>query len=142
MSEVSNLLDSKGHEVLTVKPGQTVKDALMRMDRIGAGTCVVMDGGKVVGIMSEKDIVKSVVMKDQKPTETTVAECMTKVQYTVAPDTTLDECMKIMTEKRTRHLPVLRGSQLFGIVSIGDVVKYLLLEKDFQIRNLKMQIKK
>ena len=135
MSEVSSLLDSKGHTVLTVKPDQTIKDALLRMDRIGAGTCVVMDGGKVIGIMSEKDIVKNLVMKDRNPAQTMVADCMTGVKYTVTPETSLDECMQIMTDKRTRHLPVLRGSQLFGIVSIGDVVKYLLFEKNFELQH-------
>jgi CBS domain-containing protein len=136
MSDVSNLLDSKGHNVLTAKPEQTVKDVLVQMSRIAAGTCVIMDEGRVVGIVSEKDVIQKVVMKDRSADDTLVSEIMTDVQYTITPDTTLDECMQIMTDKRKRHLPVLRDAQLFGIVSIGDVVKYLLIEKDFKIRNL------
>lgn len=141
MSDVSNLLDSKGRDVLTVKPDQTIKDALVLMGRIAAGTCVVMDDGKVVGIVSERDIIKKVVMKDRSAAEVTIADIMTTDLEMISPKTSLEECMQIMTDKRIRHLPVLRDEQLFGIVSIGDVVKYLIIEKDFKIRNLETYIK-
>ncbi len=136
MSDVSNLLDSKGPSVLTAKPEQVVQEVLTRMARIGAGTCVVMDEGQVVGIMSERDVIKRVILDERNPVNVKVSDIMTTLLHTVTPETTLDECMKIMTDKRLRHLPVLRDSQLCGIVSIGDVVKYLLIEKDFKIRNL------
>lgn len=136
MSEVSDLLDSKGRGVLTAKPSDVVKDVLTRMDHMAAGTCVVMEGGKIVGIMSERDVVKKITLEDKRASNTKVSDVMSQMQYSVTPDTTLDECMKIMTENRTRHLPVIRDAQLLGLVSIGDVVKYLLVEKDFQIRSL------
>ncbi len=136
MSEVSNLLDSKGHNVLTAKPEQVVQDVITRMARIGAGTCVVMEEGQVVGIMSERDVIKKIVLDERSAVNVKVSEIMTTLLHTVTPETSLDECMRIMTEKRLRHLPVLRDAQLCGIISIGDVVKYLLIEKDFKIKNL------
>ena len=140
MGAVSNLLDSKGHDVLTVKPDQPVKDAIEKMETISAGTVVVMDGGKVVGIMSERDVIRKVVLKGANLADVKVQDIMSESLTTVAPDTSLDECMQLMTEKRIRHLPVLRDNQLTGIVSIGDVVKYLIVEKDFKIRNLETYI--
>ena len=136
MSEVSNLLDAKGRGVLTAKPDDVVKDVLTRMDHMAAGTCVVMDGGKIVCIMSERDVVKRITLEDKLASNAKVSSVMSQVRYTVEPDATLEECMKIMTDNRTRHLPVIRDAQLLGLVSIGDVVKYLLIEKDFQIKSL------
>lgn len=140
MGAVSNLLDSKGHDVLTVKPDQSVKDAIEKMATISAGTAVVMDGGKVMGIMSERDVIRKVVLKGRDLGDVNVEDIMTESLTTVAPNTSLDECMQLMTEKRIRHLPVLRDNQLTGIVSIGDVVKYLIVEKDFKIKNLETYI--
>lgn len=140
MGAVSNLLDSKGHDVLTVKPDQTVQDAIEQMEDISAGTAVVMDGGEVLGIMSERDVLRKVVLLGKEIAGVKVADIMTATLTTVAPDTPLDECMQLMTDKRIRHLPVLRGAQLTGIISIGDVVKYLIVEKDFKIKNLETYI--
>ncbi len=140
MGDVSNLLDSKGYEVLTVKPDKPVREALENMAKISAGTSVVMDGGKVVGMFSERDVIRKVVLQGKDIGRVSVRDIMSTDLTTVALDSPLDDCMKIMPDKRVRHLPVLRDKQLCGIVSIGDVVKYLIVEKDFKIRNLESYI--
>lgn len=140
MGAVSNLLDSKGYDVLTVKPDQPVHEAIEKMQDISAGTSVVMDGGEVVGIISERDVFRKVVLEGKSIHDVKVQDIMSTTLTTVTPETPLDECMQLMTEKRIRHLPVLRDKALCGIVSIGDVVKYLVLEKDFKIKNLETYI--
>jgi len=140
MSTVSNLLDSKGSDVLTVEPGQTVQEAIVAMAEISAGTAIVMDGGKVVGIMSERDLIRKVVLEDKSVESVKVEDVMTTELTSVAVETSLDNCMQLMTDKRVRHLPVMCGDALCGIVSIGDVVKYLVVEKDFKIKNLETYI--
>jgi len=140
MGAVSNLLDSKGSDVLTVKPDQPVHEALERMAEVSAGTSVVMDGGAVVGIVSERDVIRKVVLLGRNIDDAKVQDIMSTNLTTVAPETSLDTCMKLMTDQRIRHLPVMRDKQLCGIVSIGDVVKYLVVEKDFKIKNLETYI--
>jgi len=140
MSTVSNLLDSKGNDVLTVKPDQPVVEAVQRMEDRSAGTALVMDGGEVVGIISERDVFRKVVLEGKSIEEVQVQDIMSSNLTTVSPETSLDECMQLITEKRIRHLPVLRDKQLRGIISIGDVVKYLVVEKDFKIKNLETYI--
>jgi len=140
MGAVSNLLDSKGYDVLTVGPEQSVQEAITKMEAISAGTSVVMDGGEVVGIISERDVIRKVVLKGLNIAEVKVGEIMSTELTTITSETSLDKCMKLMTEQRIRHLPVLRDRQLCGIVSIGDVVKYLIVEKDFKIKNLETYI--
>ncbi len=140
MGAVSNLLDSKGYDVLTVAPDRPVHEAIKQMEDMAAGTSVVMDDGVVVGIISERDVIRKVVLKGKNIEKVKVGDIMSTNLTTVAPNTPLDECMKLMTDKRIRHLPVLRDKQLCGIVSIGDVVKYLVVEKDFKIKNLETYI--
>jgi CBS domain-containing protein len=140
MGAVSNLLDSKGHDVLTVTPETTVYDAIEKMEDISAGTAVVMDGDNLVGIVAERDVIRKVVLQDRKISDVPVKDIMSKSLTTVGPDTTLDDCMSIITEKRIRHLPVVADGTLQGIVSIGDIVKYLVFEKDFKIKNLETYI--
>lgn len=140
MGAVSNLLDSKGYDVLTVAPDRPVQEAIKQMEDMAAGTSVVMDGGEVVGIISERDVIRKVVLKGKNIEKVKVGDIMSTNLTTVSPNTPLDECMKLMTDKRIRHLPVLRDKQLCGIVSIGDVVKYLVVEKDFKIKNLETYI--
>ena len=140
MGAVSNLLDSKGCDVLTVKPDQPVHEALDNMAKVSAGTSVVMDGGEVVGIFSERDIIRKVVLLGKNIDSVLVKDIMSSDLTTVTLESSLDQCMKLMTDKRIRHLPVLRDKQLCGIVSIGDVVKYLIVEKDFKIKNLESYI--
>lgn len=140
MGAVLNLLDSKGHDVLTVSPQTSVHDAIEKMEDISAGTAVVMDGDKLVGIISERDVFRKVVLEDKKLDKVTVQDIMSTELTTVTPDTALDDCMELITQKRIRHLPVLSDGSLCGIVSIGDIVKYLVYEKDFKIKNLETYI--
>lgn len=140
MGAVSNLLDSKGYDVLTVRPDQPVHEAIEQMEDISAGTSVVMEGGEVVGIISERDVIRKVVLKGKSIDDVQVKDIMSKSLTTITTETSLDECMQLMTQKRIRHLPVMRDKQLCGIVSIGDVVKYLIVEKDFKIKNLETYI--
>ena len=140
MGAVSNLLDSKGHDVLTVKPDQPVCEAIEKMEELSAGTSVVVEGGEVVGIISERDVFRKVILKGQSIDDVKVRDIMSTDLTTITPETSLDDCMQLMTDKRVRHLPVLRDKALCGIVSIGDVVKYLVVEKDFKIKNLETYI--
>ncbi len=140
MSTVSNLLDSKGSDVLTVTPDQWVREAVERMAEISAGTALVMDGDSVVGIISERDVFREVVLKGQRIGEVKVKDIMSTDLTIVTAETSLAECMQLMTKNRIRHLPVMCSKRLCGIVSIGDVVKYLVVEKDFKIKNLETYI--
>ena len=140
MGAVLNLLDSKGRDVLTVDPDTSVREALEKMEDISAGTVVVMEGGAVVGMVSERDVIRKVVLQGQKIDKVKVRELMSTDLTTIKPETSLDDCMQLITEKRIRHLPVLCNGSLCGIVSIGDVVKYLIVEKDFKIKNLETYI--
>ncbi|MBN2686162.1 MAG: CBS domain-containing protein [Pontiellaceae bacterium] len=140
MGAVLNLLESKGSDVLTVRPDQMVKDAITQMEDIAVGTALVTEGDQVVGIISERDVIRKVVLREKSIEAVPVMEIMSTRLTTVTPETSLDECMQLMTEKRIRHLPVLKDHQLCGIVSIGDVVKYLVVEKDFKIKNLETYI--
>ena len=140
MGAVLNLLKSKGRDVLTVDPDTSVREAIEKMEDISAGTVVVMEGGAVVGMVSERDVIRKVVLQGQKIDKVKVREIMSTDLTTITPETLLDDCMQLITEKRIRHLPVLCNGSLCGIVSIGDVVKYLIVEKDFKIKNLETYI--
>ena len=140
MGAVLNLLKSKGRDVLTVDPDTSVREAIEKMEDISAGTVVVMEGGAVVGMVSERDVIRKVVLQGQKIDKVKVREIMSTDLTTITPETSLDDCMQLITEKRIRHLPVLCNGSLCGIVSIGDVVKYLIVEKDFKIKNLETYI--
>ena len=140
MGAVLNLLKSKGRDVLTVDPDTSVREAIEKMEDISAGTAVVMEGGAVVGMVSERDVIRKVVLQGQKIDKVKVRELMSTDLTTITPETSLDDCMQLITEKRIRHLPVLCNGSLCGIVSIGDVVKYLIVEKDFKIKNLETYI--
>lgn len=140
MGVVSNLLESKGHVVLTVSPDTSVRDAIEKMADISAGTAVVVEGADIVGIISERDVIRKVVLQDKKIDKVKVKEIMTTDLTSITQETSLDDCMQLITEKRIRHLPVICEGRLCGIVSIGDVVKYLIVEKDFRIKNLETYI--
>ncbi len=140
MSTVSNLLDSKGRDVLTVHPGLPVRDTLVQMTELSVGTAVVTESGKVVGIVSERDVLGKVVLENKNIDKVAVREIMSTELTVVAAETSIENCMALMTEKRIRHLPVMCGEKLCGIVSIGDVVKFLASEQKFKIKNLESYI--
>jgi CBS domain-containing protein len=136
MANVSKLLEKKGKELISVSPNTGVRDAIAKMAEKSAGTALVMDGNKLVGIFSERDFIRKIYLQDKCGKSTKVSEIMSTSLTTVTADTALESCMEIMTEKRIRHLPVLDGDRVVGIVSIGDIVKHMVNEKDFEIKNL------
>ena len=137
---VSMLLKAKGNEVVTVTPDAMVAEALQLMAEKNIGAIMVLDMGKPVGIFSERDFVREV-SRDQCITlKMPVETYMTKELYCVTPSSTIDECMAIMTNKHIRHLPVMQAEDLVGIISIGDIVKNMIEDKDLLIDNLQSYI--
>jgi CBS domain-containing protein len=140
MKTVRDLLRTKGTEISSVGPQTTVYDALKLMAERNIGAVLVLDGGKPVGILSERDYARNVVLKGKTSKDTPVAEIMTAKLVFVRPEQNIEECMALMTDKRIRHLPVLDEGQLLGIVSIGDIVKAVISEKQFLIEQLETYI--
>ncbi|RIH83049.1 CBS domain-containing protein [Calidithermus roseus] len=139
-SSVRQLILAKGNRVHTISPEATVFEALERMAMYDIGALVVVEGERVVGIFSERDYARKVVLVGRVSRETKVREIMTDEVITVSPDTTVGECMAIMTGKRVRHLPVMEGERLAGLISIGDVVKAIMSEQEFMIAELESYI--
>ena len=134
METVAEFIASKGSAVYAVRPEATVYEALELMAEKNIGAVIVTDqAGKLHGIFSERDYARKMMIKGRDSQTTKVGEIMTTLIVSVNPDTRLHDCMSIMTEKRIRHLPVLDGDKLVGVVSIGDVVKSLLTEADYVI---------
>lgn len=140
MGAVANLLNLKGKDVLTVGQNQTVREAIEKMASLSVGTSVVVENEKVVGIISERDVLRKVVLTGKTVDDVKVKDIMSSNVISITSETLLAECMQLMTDNRIRHLPVLCDGALCGIVSIGDVVKYLMVEKDFTIKNLETYI--
>jgi CBS domain-containing protein len=122
MSTVADLLDAKGHDVLTVTPTTSVHEAIVQMTEFSAGTAVVFETDKVVGIVSERDVIRKTVLEKKDAEDVSVAEIMSSNLTVVAAKTSIEDCMQLMTQQRIRHLPVMCGEKLCGIVSIGFVV--------------------
>ncbi len=140
MINVKQLLKDKQGKVLTATPEDTLYQALKVMADNNVGALVVVKEEKVVGIFSERDFVRNAVVDKKLSMDLTVKELMSvKVCY-VRPEQTIEECMALMTEKRTRHLPVIDGEKLIGIVSIGDILKSIIAEKEFNIHQLENYI--
>jgi len=137
---LSEVLDAKGRNVWTVSPQSSAYEALELMAEKEVGALVVIDQGKVIGMFSERDYARKLVLKGKSSKETPVAEVMTEPVCYVLPWTSLSECMTLMTNKHVRHLPVLDGDKLVGIVTIGDVVKAIISEQEFVIRELKSYV--
>ncbi len=140
MANVSKLLEKKGKEIISVSPDTGIRDAIAKMAEKSAGTALVMDGNKLVGIFSERDFIRKIYLKDECSKNVKVREMMSTKLTTVTADTTLESCMEMMTERRIRHLPVLDGDRVVGVISIGDIVKYMVQEKEFVIKNLQSYI--
>lgn len=136
MATVRQLLGEKGHTVFSVGPDDTVYDAIREMADRNIGCLVVLEGDKPVGLITERDYARNVVLKGRGSPTTRVREIMdTNVPY-VRPDHTVEECMAIMTDKRVRHLPVLEQGRLIGLISIGDLVKSIISDQKFIIDQL------
>ena len=140
MKTVQQLLESKRHSVVSVSPGATVLEALKVMAEKEIGAVVVLDDEHLVGIFSERDYARKVVLQGKASKDTPVREIMTEKVVCVRPEQTVDDCMSLMTDKRIRHLPVLEHKKVIGVISIGDVVKEMLSEKEFVIKQLESYI--
>ena len=136
MGRVADLLRAKGREVHTISPAATVYEAVDRMVRHNVGSLLVVEGDEIHGIITERDYLREIVLKGRTSRETPVRDVMTTRVVCVGPEDTIESCMAVMTEKRIRHLPVLEGGRLTGLVSIGDVVKRLSMDQRAEIRYL------
>ena len=141
MKTAAHLLKSKAHQsVHTIAPEASVFDALKLMADKNIGALLVMEGEEVAGIITERDYARKVVLTSRSSKETPVREIMTSAVMYVRPDQTNEECMVLMTENRLRHLPVIDGGRLLGIISIGDLVKDIIAEQRFTIEQLEHYI--
>ena len=136
MKTVHQLLESKGRTIVSVAPDAKVIDALRVMADREIGAVLVVDHDRLVGIMSERDYARKVILKGKSSQETHVREIMTQRVIYVRPQQTVPECMALMTNKRVRHLPVLDGDRLVGVLSLGDLVKETISEQEFIIQQL------
>lgn len=138
---VIKLLKIKGSDVVSTLPSTTIFDAVKIMEDNRIGSLPVIDSaGKLVGMLTERDCLRRVLLKELPLRSITVAEVMSSPVITVQSSEIMENCMKVMTEKRLRHLPVMEHSKLVGIISIGDVVKFLCSEQEQDIRNLENYI--
>lgn len=140
MKSVHDILKIKGNDVWSVKPGDTIFDSLRVMADKGVGALLVMDGEKLVGIVTERDYARKVILEGKSSQSSSVSEIMTGQILCVSPKQTVDECMALMTDKRARHLPVLEDDKVVGVVSIGDLVKAMIDEQQVLIDHLQHYI--
>ena len=136
MKTVGELLQAKGHALWSITPDATVYEALELMAEKDVGALMVIDAGKLVGIMSERDYARKVILKGRFSKETPVREIMTEKVVYVVPNDTIEQCMALMAEMRLRHLPVFEGDQLIGVISIGDVGRAIIAEQKLEIEEL------
>jgi len=140
MKTVRDLLDDKGYQMFSLAPDDTVYDAVELMAERGVGALLVLNGTKLVGILSERDYARKVILQGRRSQDTPVSDIMTTKVICVSRDRTIDECMALMTDKRIRHLPVVEDDEVIGIISIGDVVRAVIREKQFMIEQLERYI--
>lgn len=136
MVTVRDILDRKGRRVWSASPDDTVYKALESMSERGIGALMVMESARLVGVVSERDYARKVVLAGKNSREIPVRAIMTSKVYYVSPSHTIEECMALMTEKSVRHLPVMDGDRLDGVVTIGDVVKSVISHQEFIIEQL------
>jgi CBS domain-containing protein len=136
MTTVQQILETKGHDVYSVRPDDTVLHALQLMVKMDVGAVVVMDGDVLVGIFTERDYSRKVFLAGRSSPKTPIRDVMETGVDFVEPDQTAEVCMELMTKKRVRHLPVLSDGRLVGIISIGDLMKSIIDERQFNIDQL------
>ncbi|OGT77998.1 MAG: hypothetical protein A3J35_07235 [Gammaproteobacteria bacterium RIFCSPLOWO2_02_FULL_52_10] len=137
---VSQLLNHKGHEIHAISPNATVFEAITLMSTLGVGALLVLEGNRLVGVISERDYTRKVILKGRSSASTLVQEIMTNKVVCVSPDNNIAECMRLMTENHIRHLPVIEKSMVVGVITIMDVIKNILSEKEFIIEQLEHYI--
>ena len=136
MTTVKQILDTKGYAVWSIHPQESVFTAIQQMAEKEVGALVVLEDDALVGIISERDYARKVILKGRASHETAVRDIMTPHVICASLDQSIEECMNIVTERRIRHLPVLEGGQVVGMISIGDLVKTIIAEQQFMIEQL------
>lgn len=140
MNTVNQILDQKGRTVFTIEPDASVYDAIAMMADKQIGALPVMEGDKLIGLITERDYARKGFLQGRSSPDTKVREIMSDRVMVVSPDLTTEECMALMTDKRFRHLPVVEDGDLVGVVSIGDMVKAIISEQRFTIEQLEHYI--
>lgn len=140
MKLVRHILDSKGNEIWSIKPQDSVLDAIKLMAEKKIGALLVMEGAKLGGIVSERDYARKVILRGKSSRDTPVEDIMTAKVVITNPQETVENCMALMTQKRVRHLPVVEDGRVVGVLSIGDLVKAIIAEQQFQIEQLENYI--
>lgn len=140
MKTVKHILESKSPAIHAIAPDASVLDAIALMAEKGIGALVVMEGERLTGIVSERDYARKVILLGRSSRDTKVSEIMSSKVFTVSSTKTVDDCMALMTERRFRHLPVVDSDKLVGVLSIGDMVKALLADREETIKQLESYI--
>jgi CBS domain-containing protein len=136
VNRVKEILDEKGHDVLRIDEAASVYEAVEQMVEVGVGSLLVTRDGEVAGIFTERDYLRRMTLEGRDDKDTPVRDVMSSPLVVVTPETPIDECMAMMTDRRIRHLPVVEGSDVVGIVSIGDLVKFKSKQQSFEIKYL------
>jgi CBS domain-containing protein len=136
MASIRQLLDKKGHEVLSVGPDQTVYDSIKKMADKNVGSLLVMEGDKLIGIITERHYARNVILKGRASPNTLVRDIMETNVVCARPDQSVEDCMAVMTEKAVRHLPIIDQGKVVGVISIGDLVKDIISDQTFVIDQL------
>jgi CBS domain-containing protein len=140
MGKVKNILDSKGKVVFSVEPSVMVLAAITLMCEKNIGGLLITEGDKLVGIFTERDYARKLILKGKSSKDTPIGDLMTRNPFTVTPENSIEDCMKLMTDKHIRHLPVEEDGKLIGMISIGDVVKQIIAEQKSIIEHLESYI--
>lgn len=140
MNFVSSILQVKGNDVFSVQKDTPLLEVLDLMAQKGIGAVLVMEKDKIAGIFSERDFARKVAKTHSLNLDIPISELMTKEVFVISPDETIDECMALMSSTRIRHLPVVEDGKLVGVISIGDVVRFTIDEKDLQIQSMEKYI--
>ena len=140
MKLIKHLLDRKGRDIISIKPEDSVLDAIRLMAEKGIGSLVVMEDHELLGIMSERDYARKVIIKGRSSESTAVSEIMTANVFTTSSSETVNDCMSVMTEKKIRHLPVVEDNAVIGMISIGDLVEAIISDQQEEIEQLEHYI--
>jgi CBS domain-containing protein len=140
MGKVRNILEAKGRAVFSVEPNVMVLKAIELMCEKNIGGLLIVEKGKLAGIFTERDYARKLILKGKSSKDTPIGELMTPNPFTVTPDSSIDDCMQMMTHKHIRHLPVMEADQLVGMISIGDVVRHVINEQKEIIEHLEHYI--
>jgi CBS domain-containing protein len=136
MTTVRDILDRKGRQIFSIHPADSVYRALEIMSEHRVGALMVTEDDRLVGVVSERDYARKIALNGRSSRETKVADIMTKQVYCITPRARIEDCMALMTEKSVRHLPVVDGERIDGVISIGDVVKATIVHQEFIIEQL------